>query len=184
MSTFEFNTQLDLVSAYLRIFALSLTRDNELAGDLYQDTVFKALRHKDKFQIGTNFKAWITTIMRNTFINDRRRVKIAKTEATPFDSTTLVSNAGSVSNIAESDMSTRELRAMVETLPQNLNQPFMMNFYGYAYQEIADELGIPLGTVKSRIFFARKQLQNMVLSRYPDMKFRLKNNHVEDEHAA
>lgn len=173
MTSIDFYTQLDGVSQYLRAFAVSLTKDPSSACDLYQDTVYKALRNKDKFKVGTNFKAWITTIMRNTFINDLRRKKISKTSTEPFDNPFLIENSGTVDNNAVSQVTIKELQILIDMLPVQMSRPFLMYLYGYAYQEISTELQIPLGTVKSRIFFARKELQKLVIKYYPELSFRL-----------
>lgn len=173
MSTLEFNAQLAGVSQYLHGFALSLTRDPESAGDLYQDTIYKALKNSDKFTLGTNFKAWITTIMRNTFINELRRKKISKTTTEPSETPFIINNAGTVDNSGIGLVTIQELQILIDALPQHLSQPFMMFHYGYAYQEIADELDIPLGTVKSRIFFARKELQRKIAVLYPELAHRV-----------
>ncbi|MGL5945452.1 MAG: sigma-70 family RNA polymerase sigma factor, partial [Sediminibacterium sp.] len=84
MSTQEFNQMLLHNTEFLKPFAITLTRDNEAAKDLYQETLFRALANKDKYNVGTNIKAWLYTIMRNIFINNYRRK--AK-QATIFDST-------------------------------------------------------------------------------------------------
>ena len=78
MSTNDFYNQIDIINSPLHNFALSLTRDLEDSRDLFQETVYKALKNKDKFKIGTNFKAWVLTLMRNTFINNYRKKKRSK----------------------------------------------------------------------------------------------------------
>lgn len=179
MSTLEFNSQLSGISQYLQAFAMSLTKDPDAAGDLYQDTIYKALRNSDKFRMGTNFKAWITTIMRNTFINDLRRKRISKTSTEPFDNPFIINNAGTVDNGAVSQITMKELQLLIDLIPEQMSQPFMMYHYGYAYQEIADDLQIPLGTVKSRIFFARKELQKLVKDRYPELAWRFEEANAQ-----
>ena len=80
MSTVEFNEILLGNADFLKPFAINLTRDNEAANDLYQETLYKALANHDKYSTGTNIKAWLFTIMRNIFINDyRRKAKQRKT---------------------------------------------------------------------------------------------------------
>jgi RNA polymerase sigma-70 factor (ECF subfamily) len=73
MSTIDFNQMLLNNAEFLKPFAVTLTRDNETAKDLYQETLFRALSNKDKYNAGTNIKAWLYTIMRNIFINNYRR---------------------------------------------------------------------------------------------------------------
>jgi RNA polymerase sigma-70 factor, ECF subfamily len=167
MSTIEFNTKLDLISTMLYSFAYNLTKNVEDAKDLYQEAAFRALTNRDKFAAGTNFKAWVFTIMKNIFINNyRKKVK----SNTIIDSTDnqFYLNSGSVSvlNSAESDIVMKELNIMVEALDDSLRVPFEMHYSGFKYQEIADELDLPLGTVKSRIFFARKELKGKIKSHF------------------
>ncbi len=164
MSTNDFYAQIDSISSPLSNFALSLTRDMEDSKDLFQETVFKALKNKDKFRIGTNFKAWILTLMRNTFINDYRRKKRSKIKTVSNDSIEMVTNTLKVaSNAGGSNLAMQELMAMLDQLDEKLRQPFWMNYLGMSYQEVADALETPLGTIKSRIFFARKELQSKAL---------------------
>ena len=169
MSAIEFNDKLNDLAHVLRSFAMNLTKNRENANDLYQETAFRALTNRDKFRPGTNFKAWMFTIMKNIFINNyRKRVKAA----TVFDSTDNLYfiNSGSVviGNDAESNILIAELKRMIASLDDSIRIPFEMHFEGYKYQEIADEFELPLGTVKSRIFFARKELKEMIIERYGD----------------
>ena len=169
MSAIEFNEKLNELTRVLRSFAMNLTKNHENANDLYQETAFRALTNRDKFRPGTNFKAWMFTIMKNIFINNyRKRVKAA----TVFDSTDNLYfiNSGSVviNNDAESDILIAELEKMIASLDDSIRLPFLMHFEGYKYQEIADKFELPLGTVKSRIFFARKELKEMIVERYGD----------------
>lgn len=169
MSALEFNDKLNELTTVLRSFALNLTKNQENANDLYQETAFRALTNRDKFRPGTNFKAWMFTIMKNIFINNyRKRVK----SATIFDSTDNMYfiNSGSVliNNDAESNILIDELHKMIASLDDSIRIPFEMHFEGYKYQEIADKFSLPLGTVKSRIFFARKELKDMIVARYGD----------------
>lgn len=167
MSTADFNQQLSSLSGPLHTFAYKLTKNSEEAKDLYQETAFRAISNVDKFIPGTNLKAWLLTIMKNIFINNYR--KNVKTR-TIIDSTEnlyyINSGAASISNSAESNIMMNELSAMVESLDASLRVPFEMHYLGHKYQEIAETLNLPLGTVKSRIFFARKELKEMIERRY------------------
>ncbi len=167
MSTLEFNTKFDLLTIALRSFAYNLTKNDEDAKDLYQETAFRAMTNRDKFRPGTNFKAWCYTIMKNIFINNyRKKVK----RNTILDSTDndfyINSGKNAVLNDAGSNIMMKELNRMVKSLDDSIKKPFLMHFDGFKYQEIADELSLPLGTVKSRIFFARKALKEMVNQHY------------------
>jgi RNA polymerase sigma-70 factor (ECF subfamily) len=169
MSTLEFQTKFDQMSQVLHSFAYNLTKNGEEAKDLFQETAFRALTNRDKFRPGTNFKAWLFTIMKNIFINNyRKRVKAN----TIFDSTDndyyINSGTNVVQNVSESQIMMKGLWRMINDLDESIRIPFVMHYEGYKYQEIADDLDLPLGTVKSRIFFARKALKEKIQIRYAD----------------
>ena len=163
MSTVEFNQMLVNNAEFLKPFAITLTRDSEAAKDLFQETLFRALSNKDKYRVGTNIKAWLYTIMRNIFINNyRRKVK----QNTIFDSTPndflINQNQSVVANNAESTLRLKDIQEAIHNLPQIFRNPFLLYFDGFKYHEIADMLGEPLGTIKSRIHFARKLLKTQI----------------------
>jgi len=167
MTTMEFNIKLSTLTTLLHSFAYNLTKNSEDAKDLYQETAFRALYNRDKFQPGTNFKAWTFTIMKNIFINNyRKKVKANTILDTTDNQYYLNSGSHSTTNAAEGGMMLKELNGMVEVLDDSIRVPFLMHFEGFKYQEIADELRLPLGTVKSRIFFARKELKDKIMSNY------------------
>lgn len=170
MSTQEFYNQFDDISNILRAFAYKLTQDIEKSKDLYQETLYKALKNKDKFTLGTNFKAWMTTIMRNTFINEFRRKKTSKTTSVSNDSLYIQFNTKTVDNDGIQKLTEDEINAFIDDLPDKLKTPFMMFFVGYRYHEIAQKLELPLGTVKSRIHNARKVLQEQIRKAFPYMR--------------
>jgi RNA polymerase sigma factor (sigma-70 family) len=163
MSTIEFNQMLVSNTEFLKPFAISLTRDNEVAKDLLQETMFRALANRDKYNVGTNIKAWLYTIMRNIFINNYRRK--AK-QQTIFDNTPndflLNYNQVTTSNAAEGILKLKDIQAAIHNLPHIFRNPFMLYFEGYKYHEIAQMLSEPLGTIKSRIHFARKLLKEQL----------------------
>lgn len=166
MSSREFDEVLLENADFLKPFAINLTRDTEAANDLYQETLYKALANKEKYYTGTNIKAWLFTIMRNIFINNYRRKAKQQTifDKTPDDYLINMKQV-SVSNAAETGMRVKEIEAAIQQLPEIFKTPFLLYFDGYKYQEIADVLSEPLGTVKSRIHFARKLLKDRI-SRY------------------
>ena len=171
MSTVEFTAKFDLLSAVLHSFAYNLTKNSEDSKDLYQETAFRALKNREKFKPDTNFKAWCFTIMKNIFINNyRKKVK----QNTIMDATDndfyINSGKNNVLNSAESNLMTNEIVGMVDKLDDSLRIPFIMHFQGFKYQEISDYLNLPLGTVKSRIFFARKELKIMLVSQYNSLQ--------------
>jgi RNA polymerase sigma-70 factor, ECF subfamily len=167
MTSTEFYTKFDQMSTLLHSFAYNLTKNVEDAKDLFQETAFRALTNRDKFRTGTNFKAWLFTIMKNIFINNYRKKVKANTIMDSTDNMYYI-NSGSVviSNKAESNIMMTELKHMIEELDDSTKIPFLMHYQGYKYQEIADHLDLPLGTVKSRIFFARKELKDVISKRY------------------
>ena len=171
MSTMEFNAEFDRLTQVLQRFAYNLTKNSEEAKDLYQETAFRAMSNQDKFRPGTNFKAWLLTIMKNIFINNYRKKAKANTIIDSTDNLYYI-NSGSavIHNKAASNIMMDELEGMVEKLDETLRVPFEMHYVGYKYQEIADKLRLPLGTVKSRIFFARKALKEMVNARYESIR--------------
>lgn len=163
MSTLEFNNMLLSNTEFLRPFAFTLTRDNESAKDLVQETVYRALANREKYNVGTNIKAWLYTIMRNVFINDYRRKAKQQTifDYTPNDF--LIDNKQTtISNNAIEAISIKEIQKAIHSLPEIFKTPFLLYFEGYKYNEIADALSEPLGTIKSRIHFARKLLKEYI----------------------
>lgn len=160
MNVIEFTNQFNKLKTPLYAFALNLTQDKEAANDLVQETAYKAYKYRKNYQPHTNLRAWLMTIMRNAFINDYRKRKRRQTlnDFTPNNYLLNSSNA-TVSNGGESSILNKEIQDQIEALDANLRIPFLMHTQGYKYEEIATELGLPLGTVKSRIFFARKRLQ-------------------------
>ncbi len=167
MTPMEFNGKLNTLQTLLHSFAYNLTKNMEDAKDLYQETAYRALFNRDKFQPGTNFKAWMFTIMKNIFINNyRKKVKANTILDTTDNQYYLNSGSHATANAAEGGIMLKELNGMVESLDDSIRIPFLMHFEGFKYQEIADELLLPLGTVKSRIFFARKELKGKILSSY------------------
>lgn len=158
-------SQFEEISPSLRAFSLALTQSEADANDLYQDTVYKVISNAEKFRQGTNFKAWAVTIMRNLFINNyrkkmRRNTLLDQTPNNYFIDSNQINNP----NEGETDATYQELLKMVGQLPDDLRIPFWMAYQGYKYEEISQKLGSPLGTIKSRIFFARRKLQSLYAS--------------------
>jgi len=167
MSQVEFHSRFYEISPLLQAFAYNLTKNNDDAKDLMQETAFRAMTNQDKFMAGTNLKAWLFTIMKNIFINNYRKKMKSNTIMDTTDNLYYI-NSGSavISNAGESNIAMKELTGMLDSLDDTIRIPFLMHYQGYKYQEIADHLSLPLGTVKSRIFFARKELKDMVISHY------------------
>ena len=163
MSTAEFNQLLLNNAGSLKPFAVNLTHDHEVAKDLFQETLYRALANKDKYNTDTNVKAWLFTIMRNIFINDyRRRAKQKIIFDNSMNDTLIDSGKTIVNNKAEESLHLKEINQAIYHLPQIFRIPFLLYFEGYRYHEIAYSLSEPLGTIKSRIHFARKLLKEQI----------------------
>ncbi|HAH23624.1 MAG TPA: RNA polymerase subunit sigma [Prolixibacteraceae bacterium] len=160
MTQLQFNTALLGLHDKLLHYALSLTTNKDKAKDLLQETCLKALTYREKFVPNTNFKAWIYTIMKNTFINNyRRNIKTRNT----FDGTNNESHLNFQKDKSypspESIYSSQEIVKCINALEEEYKVPFNLFLDGFKYREIADDLNLPLGTIKSRIFFTRKKLE-------------------------
>jgi RNA polymerase sigma-70 factor (ECF subfamily) len=160
MRTTDFTQNLLGMQPELRRFAMKLTADYEEANDLLQETSLKALDNEDKYTPDTNFKGWMYTIMRNIFINNYRKTVRDQTFIDQTDNLfhlNLPQDSGFESTEGNYDL--KEIRKIVHSLPKEYRVPFSMYVSGFKYREIADKLGLPLGTVKSRIYFTRQRLQ-------------------------
>jgi RNA polymerase sigma factor (sigma-70 family) len=163
MTALEFSYAITQSTKALKPFALRLTRDTDEAADLLQDTVLKAFVHRDKFSEGTNLKAWMYTIMKNTFITNYQKLVKRKT----FIDTTenlhyLNSLQFTTRNSGEQKFAMEDINKALTQLDASFREPFMMYFHGYKYHEIADKLAIPIGTVKNRIHLARQELKSVL----------------------
>lgn len=170
MDTLDFNNRFNELSTLLNAFAYNLTKNSEDSRDLFQETAYRAMINRDKFRPGTNFKAWLFTIMKNIFINNYRK-KVKKNTIIDATDNLYYINSGNtiIANTGDSNIMMSELRTMVANLEENLRIPFLMHYQGYKYQEIADNLELPLGTIKSRIYFARKELKELINKRYDNL---------------
>ena len=161
MASVKFQSNLMSLQANLLNFAFMLTSNKDDAYDLLQDTTLKALDNEDKYADGTNFKGWVFTIMRNIFINNYRRGVRSATIVDTTDNLYLLNlSSEHAAESPEDSYSAAEITSAIQQLPSEYRTPFSMHVSGYKYNEIADHMGLPLGTVKSRIHFARKALQS------------------------
>ena len=137
----------------LKIYAFTLTGDAARAADLLQETSVKVLCNFASYTININFKGWATTIMHNIFVNEYKRAarSVSVADDTFFDC-----------ECHCCDVDAAEIMAAISALPCEHCKAFTMYADGYKYEEIAEEMGIPLGTVKSRIHTARIRLQRML----------------------
>lgn len=151
------------LQANLLNFAYQLTSNREEAEDLLQDTTLKALDNQDKYVDNVNFKGWIFTIMRNIFINNYRQTV---RKATVIDQTEdlyhLNISQDSGLSTPEGSYAVKEISTVMNSFSAELREPFNMFVAGYKYNEISEKLNLPLGTVKSRIFMARKCLREQL----------------------
>ncbi len=156
-----FEAQLESHSALLKNFALKLTQDINDANDLVQETFLKAIMYSAKFKEGTNLKSWLMTIMRNTFINDYRRNSKRRTFMDTQDEQYILDSAKQFNtfNEGESLFIKRDLDNAIAQLPEDLKIAFELNNAGFKYHEIAEKVNAPLGTIKTRIFMARRKLR-------------------------
>ncbi|SDM70154.1 RNA polymerase sigma factor [Siphonobacter aquaeclarae] len=161
MTAIEFSHQVSHLSKSLRPYALRLTKDAEDANDLLQDTLLKAFTNRDKYAEGTNIKAWMYTIMKNTFITNYQRLVRKNTFIDTSDDLYYINSTdSSTDNLALSGFVNEDIRKALVVLDESFKVPFLMYFEGFKYHEIADVLQIPIGTVKNRIHLARKELKS------------------------
>jgi RNA polymerase sigma factor (sigma-70 family) len=160
MTSAEFTHQVAAMRRTLQLFTRKFTSDREESHDLVQETILKALTHREKFREDTNLKGWLFTIMRNTFINNYRKSQRTRTIRhlwnNPYFSDTEDEHTF---NRPQENLEFNEIWKNINNLKHEFLTPFKMHSTGYKYQEIAEHLGIPIGTVKNRIFHARKEIQ-------------------------
>ena len=150
--------------------ALRMTRSEADAEDLVQETYIRAFRFREQFTLGTNMKAWLFRILTNTFINTYRR-KSAQPEVTDLEGVDEFSlyrrMADDRAASSSPDPETELLKGVVDTevtdaleeLPEKFRTTVLLDVEGFSYKEIAEMLGIPIGTVMSRLHRGRKFLQ-------------------------
>lgn len=164
MTALDFNYTLKEMSGSLKPFALKLTRDVEDANDLIQETMLKAYNNREKFATGTNLKAWLYTIMKNTFITNYQRMVRRNTFIDTTDNLHYINSSEStIQNGAYSSFAMGDIEEALDKVDEVYKNPFMMYFRGFKYHEIAEKLQIPIGTVKNRIHIARKELKAKLL---------------------
>lgn len=159
----SFKSMVFAMQSNLMAFAMKLTLNKEEAQDLVQDTNLKALKNEAKFVDASNPRGWMLTIMRNIFINNYRRSTRENIVLDTSDDGYLLNlpQESGMSN-PEGAFALGEITSIIEKFPEGYRQPFNLHVAGYKYEEIADKLRMPLGTVKSRIFTIRKQLREIL----------------------
>jgi RNA polymerase sigma-70 factor (ECF subfamily) len=155
--------QYDLVQLQeqLYFYALQLTEDRENALDLVQETSFKALKNRNRLHNNDHIRAWLYTILKNTHINYLRSSHYRQlTHDSEEINNYAAQNSGS--NGAPYDqLEKKELHEIIAMLPGTYKIPIRMYLSGYSYKEIAEHMGIPIGTVKSRIHLGKKQIRKV-----------------------
>ena len=160
MNTLQFQENLIGLQSNLLNFAYMLTTDKDDAEDLLQDTTLKALDNEDKYIDNVNFKGWVFTIMRNIFINNYRRAVRSQTivdQTEDLYHLNLPQESGF--DTPDGSYTVKEIMKVINNFSEEYRIPFTMHIEGYKYHEIAEHMDLPIGTVKSRIFFARRRLQ-------------------------
>ena len=162
-SELDFSLQLSKLEPSLRVFTKRFTSDRDESFDLIQDTLLRALKYRDKFQDGTNLRGWLFTIMRNTFINQYRKTRRHKTIS--INNELLFINVEETHTFNRPDVNLEydDVCRKISDVREELLTPFEMHTKGYKYTEIANQLKIPIGTVKNRIFHARKEIQSRLI---------------------
>ena len=159
MSNAEFGVLINQHHQFLKQLALKLTKQMDEAEDLIQETFYKAIKNQEKYRNGTNLKGWLYTIMKNTFINNYRKKRNQNTFVDETDNNYFINSVVSTKDVSTDSLVDNDyLMKQIESIDRNYLEAFMMHFNGYKYEEIAEILEIPLGTVKSRIFLARKKM--------------------------
>lgn len=163
MGSKAFQAKILSLQTNLLNFAYTLTSNRDDAYDLLQDTTLKALDSEDKYVDNVNFRGWIFTIMRNLFINNyRKQMRSVVVIDQSDDLYQLNVSQDSGIETPEGAVNTHQIREALSNIPQEYGEPLRLFIAGYHYDEIAERLQLPLGTVKSRIFQARQRLQNML----------------------
>lgn len=165
MTNATFVQEFNSISSHLRGFAMKLTRDLSQAEDLFQETALRAFRYQSKYESNTNLKAWLSTMMRNLFINDYRKHKKQQENKEAKEIYYQNFLGASASNAGELGVDIREIEGVINDLDDMYRVPFLLFYEGYKYDEIQKTLApVPLGTIKSRIHIARKILKKKLVA--------------------
>lgn len=165
MNALQFQKKLLGMQENMMNFALMLTANKDDAKDLLQDTTLKVLDNQEKFVDNVNFKGWVLTVMRNIFINNYHKLVRTQTivdQSVDLYNLDVINDSGF--NSPDGSYQIQEITKAINELSDDLRIPFSLFLSGYKYNEIAEKLNVPLGTVKSRIFFARQELQKALKS--------------------
>ena len=160
MEKVDFTQGILAIQPDLHRFAYQLTADRESANDLVQDCLLQALDNQEKFTYSKNLKGWMYTLMRNIFVNNYRRTV---REMNLIDDSYSINQQHLIededADRFEFTYDMKQLYRVIHSIPEEMKVPFQMFVAGFKYREIAEKLGLPMGTVKSRLFFIRKRLK-------------------------
>lgn len=162
------STELLQLQPYLKEYATSLTHDYDFANDLVQDTNIKVLLNFNKFEVGTNFKAWVSMMLRNTFINNYNKSSRCPIVRSTIDLDIVSTSDEGTSVESSSNIYIDHINSVKNSLPDYVKKFIDLRIDGLSYKEIAEIENIPVGTVKNKIFLARQELRNK-LSDYAEL---------------
>ncbi len=160
METFEFERELISLQGKLRSYAYLLFPEKEDAEDLMQETLLKALENRERYNENVNFKGWLYTIMHNIFINTCKSKKYCLFMS--LSDGNVITEIAKTMEFADDEYGFKEVCQVVDELPEGLREVMWMRLRGFKYLEIANHTGIPIGLVKSRIFYGKKKLKEML----------------------
>lgn len=163
MSKKNFENKLIGLQNNMLNFAFTLTSNRNDAEDLLQETILRALNNQEKYYENANFKGWVFTIMHNIFVNNYRRAVRNQTVVDQTDNLyhlNMPQDSGFDS--PEASYTASEINKVIDSFSDEYKIPFRMHLSGFKYEEIAQNQSLPIGTVKSRIFFARRRLQEIL----------------------
>ncbi|MDR2009135.1 MAG: sigma-70 family RNA polymerase sigma factor [Bacteroidales bacterium] len=158
MNTDEFSKKILTFENSLHIFAMNLTRNYEDAKDLVQETFLKAILYQDRYTVDKNIKAWLFTILRNTYLNQITKLSSKNKINEEIKEEYILKNRLSEMESTDSKINANNINKVIENLAEEYKTPFKMFLDGFKYKEISNKIKIPIGTVKSRIFLARRIL--------------------------
>lgn len=163
MTALEFNHTIIGLQPVLKMYTRRFTKDREESEDLLQDTILKALANREKFIPNSNCKAWLFTIMKNTFINKYRKKSRLNTYTDESEDQYHLNVADTnINGSPEKLLNYKELKGILANLKDIYLIPFQMYMEGFKYHEISEELDLPIGTIKTRIFHARQILKDRI----------------------
>jgi len=153
----------DLVQLQEQLFyyALQLTEDREDALDLVQETSFKALKNRNRLHNNDHIRAWLYTILKNTYINYLRSSHYRQLTHDSEELNNYTAQSSGSNGAPYDLLEKKELYEIIGMLPGAYERPIKMFLAGYSYKEISEQMKIPIGTVKSRIHLGKKQLRTV-----------------------